>query len=31
MQGTSTYIGGVDYVVSDRAANLRMIKRFLSK
>ncbi len=31
MQGASTYIGGVDYVVSDRAANLRMIKRFLSK
>jgi LCP family protein required for cell wall assembly len=31
MQGTPTYIGGVDYVVSDRATNLRMIKRFLSK
>ena len=31
MQGTPTYIGGVDYVVSDRTANLRLIKRFLSK
>lgn len=31
MQGTPTYIGGVDYVVSDRAANLRMVKRFEGK
>jgi LCP family protein required for cell wall assembly len=28
MQGAPTYIGGIDYVVSDRAANLRMLRRF---
>jgi len=31
MQGSPSYIGGVSYVVSERATNLRMIKRFLSK
>jgi len=31
MQGTPSYIGGVSYVVSDRATNLRMIKRFLNR